>query len=283
VKHLGLFLETAMERRRILARREDGQPKPWTLNPVFQQWRFCNVHREHDRTTKWFAENVRSKLQGLDAVFATIAFRWFNRVDETGLQLLDMLLSGFAGWDSEAARGRLQNCSPLVTGAYVIKTPDGMSKLDGILWCLDQAHQRLMNNGYLLGLPTDSLEDAHKVLLQFPYLGKFMAYEVVTDLRWTNVLRNARDVLTWASAGPGCARGLGWVVYGDPDQFNYNSRADQGRMLVHMGDLLKVARTCWSRAFPGETWEMREVEHWLCEFDKYMRALGGERLKRRFE
>ena len=29
-------------------------------------------------------------------------------------------------------------------------------------------------------------------------------------------------------------------------------------------------------------WEMREVEHWSCEFAKYENGRGGERLKRRY-
>ena len=46
------FFATAREGERIRYRRMAGEPYPWTTDPVLREWRFCNVHREHDRTTE---------------------------------------------------------------------------------------------------------------------------------------------------------------------------------------------------------------------------------------
>jgi hypothetical protein len=54
-------------------------------------------------------------------------------------------------------------------------------------------------------------------------------------------------------------------------------------MNTSMGILLSASRLehNWPHEWPA--WEMREVEHTLCEFDKYERArLGEGRPKQRF-
>jgi hypothetical protein len=268
------FFRTARERHLIWQRRENGEPAPWTDDPILRAWRFCCVHREHDRTTRWFAENVRSKLQGLHAVQATTIFRWFNRI-ETGERILDLLLGH---WDSREALERLRGITPVVTGAYIVRTPFGSPKLEGLLESID--HMVEATSGWserVAGWTT--LQAAWEALTSIPYMGSFTSYEVVCDLRWTPVLSAATDVMTWASAGPGCARGLGWVMGGEPTLYNYSSARDQAEMRRIMEVLLDRSEV----EFPYQPrWEMREVEHWACEFDKYMRARRGQRLKRRY-
>ena len=243
-----------------------------TSDPIFAKWKFCNVFREDDRTTVWFRRNLRGLLQqrAADVLFATVLFRWFNRIETAELIREHFTIEGY---DEAEVRRKLTGVKPVVTGAYVIKTPDGMTKLEGILKCMRPilADAPELGNGFLLN-PEAQLQGAWEVLQSYPYLGSFMAYEIVSDLRHTVCLRNAPDILTWAAAGPGCARGLGWVVSDSPGRFNYNSARDQTEMLKHMGDLLAASRRpeFWPTEWPR--WEMREVEHWLCETWKYIRC-----------
>ena len=172
----------------------------------------------------------------------------------------------------------------MVTGAYVIKTPNGTDKLTGILDSMeyvDEHYSELL--GAMTWEPTrpHTLEAAHKMLMTIPYLGRFMAYEIVTDLRHTFLLDTATDIHTWASAGPGCCRGLGWVLEGNPDLIKYGSRKSQEVAQELMRCLLAQSFEEWEN--PDRPWEMREVEHCLCEYDKYRRAQGGQRLKRRYQ
>jgi hypothetical protein len=107
-----------------------------------------------------------------------------------------------------------------------------------------------------------------------------MAYEVISDLRWTCLFERAPDILTWANPGPGAARGLGWIFYDNPDQYNRHSKFDMEDMLGKMRALLSLAQKEWPEKW--RPWEMREVEHWLCEYDKWRRGCAGQRLKRRY-
>lgn len=304
------FFEMCRERYKMLLRRRSraekyrDHPCPWrhapsadgvcrcdecllehegllTRDPVLSKWRFCNVFREDDKTTVWFRENIREPLRNDPKVLlATVAFRWFNRI-ETGEKIKDILLSG--RWDSKEVKRRLWLDEPVVTGAFMVKTPPGLDKLEGVCWCVEQFAK---GADHLIGRwdPEVTLEGMWTALRTFPYLGPFMSYEVVTDLRHTHLLENAPDILSWANAGPGCARGLGRLVHDDADHWDSNSEKDQKEMLSEMKKLLDAARDeatgMWPKEWPQ--WEMREVEHGLCEFDKMMRGLGGSKLKRRY-
>ena len=40
------------EREAIRLKKEAGEPKPWTSDPILQQYRFCNVRRMDDKVSK---------------------------------------------------------------------------------------------------------------------------------------------------------------------------------------------------------------------------------------
>ena len=278
---LSRFFRYARTRYQIKLTRETPSNKPpWTTDPILQKYRFCNIFREDDRVTQWFRENVRDRYRDRGCVVAaTIIFRWFNRI-ETGQVLRAHGL--LTKWNPKIAKDVLKDLHPLVTGAYMIKTPAKMKKLEGLCWCIDNVWSQ---RHYLEEVIThaSTLRGAHTELLRFPYLGPFMAYEIVTDLRHTALLEDAKDINSWASAGPGAARGLGRILTGDVGQFNYSSKPDREIMERSMGNLLVRSRheRFWPKRWPR--WEMREVEHTLCEFDKYERArLGQGAPKQRF-
>ena len=261
------YFRTARERYRIMLRKDKGEPWPWTEDKVFQTWRFCNVHREHDKTTIWFRINIRNNPNCIDVVRATFIFRWFNRI-ETGEKIKDLLLGN---WNANEAYSRLKDVHPVVTGAYMVKTPPGSNKLDGILNVIQESLFDLYEMKTQWG---DSLEKAWKDLCTLYCIGRFTAYEIVTDLRHTHVLRFAKDIHTWANAGPGCSRGL--------DEIVGEHITDPEEKLEILKSLLDASynEKYWPKEF--KSWELREAEHWSCEFYKYLRGQRGFRLKRRY-
>lgn len=337
------FFAYARERHAVYLWRRAGKPRPWTTDSVLDRYRFTNVFRELDRTTIWFRENVRGPMSKEPSVLlATVLFRWFNRI-ATGEAMFQQEavglgdeLPGETAWDATLRGGDVGNLraailsycgkGPYVTGAYIIKTPDGMKKLDGVLWCVEQFMKegqpfgmQLGKRPYKLGWRSLAeglinapgevpLEEVWRWLIEFPFLGGFMAYEIVSDLRHTALLDQAPDIMTWANPGPGAARGAGRVLHGNKDYFNQHR--DKAKLNLVMQQLLAASQEpiYWPEALhdeiqfdfsyvmgkPNEShrlgdvdpvllipsywprWEMREVEHTLCEYDKYQRAVLGE-------
>lgn len=290
------FFAYARRREMIRHLRASGVPAPWTSDPVLQEFRFCNVFREDDTVTRWLRERVTTENFGYRVLGAFVIARWFNRVETLEYMLGDgtkvpyflyNLLYSWGGLEEEATetsldvwadlmRERLYDVKPLVTGAYMIKTPAGMNKLEGLISVLrpvlkDAVHLQVRME------PETTLQGVWEVLKEYPYLGDFMAYEVVTDLRHAlPVLREAPDIMTWANPGPGCARGLDRVMQRPLGTSNRANAADRTRMIDEMIWLLNRSLDSenWPDTWP--TWELRDVEHTLCEFDKYERARLGE-------
>jgi len=278
------FFNYARQRHQVYLNRLEGKSS-LTKDPILQKYRFTNVFRELDKTTDWFRRNVREEMRDSpDVLLATVVFRMFNRIS-TGEAIFNHLdfdkNNAFAVFLQTGDLRRMKKdvkaiCGdgPYVTGAYIITSPPGFTKLDGILEILknfreesgwrDAAKQMIKEKM--------SLQTAWLWFKMQPWLGTFHSYEIVTDLRHTNLLCHANDVMSWCNVGPGARRGL--------NRIHGRNKKDKSvkvpKMLEEMQLILAASRSPgnWPRQWPE--WEMRDVEHTLCEFDKYERVRNGE-------
>lgn len=340
------FFSFARERHAIYLRRAAGLPAPWTTDPILQQFKFTNVFRELDRTTAWFRTHVREPLRGSpEVLLATVIFRWFNsiRTGETLFLQPDMLRGGRTPFrdlllygDTKVLRDALRKQgSPWLSAAYMIRSPDGLDKVDGLVSNIqhflttkfeypgeeDHGHlnwrevAELCIADGMLPRPVCTIERMVRWLSEHDGLGPFLGYEVATDLRHTAVLERAPDIHTWANPGPGAQRGVARLL-GVAEQ---RARKGSGKLrmtkvrgqlaLETMRQLLEESRKPenwpqevmdpsgwyefdgsglddWMLQGEGDwpQWEMRDVEHTLCEWDKWERArLGQGRPKHLFE
>jgi hypothetical protein len=271
--HADKFFAYAREREGARIRRKD-RPSPWTADPIIQKYRFCNVFREDDTTTAWIRENLRKPLFGQwNLVPVMCVARFINRIDMLEVLKPHLLKKGWCHECVDLLHERRNAGQPFVTGAYMIRSPFGVNKVDG----LDQILMPIQSIAATGAIPPwKTLQEAHAYLTQFEYFGSFMAYEIVTDLRHTPLLNTAPDIMTWANAGPGAARGMSRVVYGEIGHFRYGSHKDQLELNQLMQELLALSqdKRYWPRQWPQ--WELRDVEHTLCEMDKYERVRRGE-------
>ena len=91
IDNLKLFYYYVTERYNIYKKRELGIPAPWTDDPILKEYKFTNVRREHDRTSKWLIENISNNpmLPYEDRFWRTILFRIYNRIETAELIGLD--------------------------------------------------------------------------------------------------------------------------------------------------------------------------------------------------
>lgn len=265
-----LFWYWINERHRIYLKKAEGNPKPWTRDPIFQKYKFVNVFRRLDRTTAWLIENfIDQNDENIDIDVGVLAFNicWFRMFSrwETGAAL------GFQYvWHKKAkerARDILSKMDTVFTGAYIIHSDFGRSKLDSILDVIDDLWVICVDGGALETTieEDNSLEVVWKGLQQAPHVGPFMAYQMVLDMLYTpTLLANAVDRNTWTCTGPGAMRGLKRL---DPE--------------ATMRDSLERMRTLQARSQQNTevhvpTMDIHDIEFCLCELDKYCRVLYGE-------
>jgi len=281
------FIYWIRERHQIYRKRRAGQIAPWTNDPVLRQYFFTNPYRENDKVTQWFRQHLREPLRDDPRVlFATVAFRWFN-LPSTGCALMHYPSEGkwpglLGKWRTGAATallGGLKEQGKVFTGAFNISA-SGSTKPKVNRVCEDYIEPVWRDRANLLhrveGCTT--LQDAHALLRQYTGLGGsgFMAYEIICDLRYTYLLEDATDICTWTNPGPGCHRGLARL---EGQSLQGARRVKVDEPLIKMRDLLAYTR----RRLPSMQFEMREIEHSLCEYDKYERArLSEGHLKRKY-
>ena len=253
------FNNYMIERHSIYERRAEGQPYPWTEDPILNEYSFCNVYRELDRVTIWIRENWREPYADHPNLpFAMAMARqinWPDTLEEIGFP---------EHWNPERIKaimqGRMNRKEKVYTGAYMLTGTLGGTKveqtIDKILTPLYEMPPRIINN---------SLEETWKRYLPYPGFSGFMAYEVVTDLRHTKHLENAEDIMTWANPGPGAKRGLNRIHGRELEK-----SIPRKQLISEMKELLDV---CNMAPLPLE---MRDIEHCLCEFDKYERVRLGQ-------
>jgi hypothetical protein len=284
-------------RHNIYLRRAAGEPGPWTTDPILLEGRFCNIFRELDTVTIWIDQNIRQPYADHPHLWFMLAVARYINWPDTLRYLMDDAEPGC--WPSEegftpakltaaleeyAAQG-----NKVYTGAYMIRAESDPSKewyswskhryiAEIVLGRLWEDRERFATE---LEKPGQTLEGAWKLFQEPRYVGwgPFMAYEVVTDLRHTRYLREAPDIFTWANAGPGAIRGLN-RLYGRDLNAKPRPKQTNAEMIKLMQELNALDFLGFNETFgPPNGWprfEARDIEHTLCEFDKYERVRLGE-------
>jgi len=303
IEHFLIFL---LKRHQIYLDRKAGKPGPWSPDLILSNGRFCNVFRELDRVTIWIEENIRKPFADHPNLWFMLAIARYINWPDTLQELIEHYPDAWPDQESfslamltEALEDRARRGEKVYTGAYMIRAESDpkapwyswtkhryISEIVlGRLWEDQDSFYELFINEGLWG-ESDRQPALHEVWSWFQqpcYIGwgPFMAYEVVTDLRHTRYLKNAPDIYTWANAGPGAIRGLNRMVGRDlsakpkPQQ----TCDEMKELMIQLNDW---DSTMVNRVFglPSDAdpprFEMRDIEHCLCEFDKYERVRLGE-------
>jgi len=275
-----LFVYWIKERESIRVKKEQGLPKPWSDDPIFQTYKFCNVEREKDTVSIWIKENwIDPYKDHPNLWFAMIVARLFNwppTLEIIGFPLINFEILRPLWRDQLKKYRELGN--KVFTGAYLVST-NGV-KMDKIDYILDRVLTPIWEKGRapIVGLiafegksneinvKQESLESYWNYLRQFDGLGSFMAGQVVADLKYTPLLWNATDWHSWAPLGPGSIRGLN-RYHGR--RVDMSLRQDQGLLEINEQRLLieKVL---------GSFLPAHNIQNCNCEFDKYLRVKNGE-------
>lgn len=256
------------ERQRIYLKRQKGEPWPWTADPILRRYKFCNTYREQDRVTVWIRKNWREP-------FALHPNLWFAMCLARMINWPDTLEEiGFPEkWEPKRVVAilleRAKRDLKVFTGAYLLGggVQEGVGRAFHMVWnVLDPLYK---NPGMDVGI-YNTLQTAHAWMVGYKGWGRFLAYEVITDLRHTRYLCDAFDIDSWASIGPGAKRGLNRIYRRD-----LRASGSPEKLLEEMQVVMKQIRQRREiKLLPYI--EARDVEHSLCEFDKYCRVTERE-------
>jgi hypothetical protein len=279
------FYSFMRERESIRLRKEVGEPWPWTKDKILQTYKFTNVNREHDRTTRWMREhwtepNLERPLG--EQLFNCAFFRYFGTME----------FAEAAGWQvafdnvivrkqvTDLAKVRLANKQRVFTGAYVI-TNQGISapKQEVVCELFLLPLWNAVDDLCKLAQSSRSWKVVANELMKLTGFGGsgFMAKEVLQDAIHTPVLENLEDRNTWCPIGPGARRGLNRVFSRE-----IKAKASFNQMLDEMIELYEHRDKHWDIFYT--TLDLHCIQFQLCEFDKYERVrLGQGRPRSRYK
>ena len=271
------FVHYLSERHLIYERKEAGLPQPWTSDPILSKFKFTNVLRSRDHTTRWLVKNWyvpnRHQSPEVQALNCAIA-RYFGRVEF--LEALGYQTSWEPQKIVELAKERFRKKLPVFTGAYII-TNQGMTdpKEEVVVNCFLSPYRYQLTRLTEIAQRTQSWQAVAEGMAGMPGMGPFMTKEILLDWQLTPLLENAHDKLTWTPAGPGAIRGLN-RLHGRA----INAGMTQAKALSEMKELLaKLAQEdLLPLTFPrvGVDFGVTDVQFCLCELDKYLRVKNGE-------
>lgn len=288
-------------RHDIYLDRKAGKPGPWTADPVLRDGRFCNIFRELDTVTIWVDKHIRQPYADHPHLWFMLAIARYINWPDTLAELIQTKQwpdnpDFEPSWLTTALEHRAVRGDKVYTGAYMIRAESDQTKpwyswtkhryiaeiVLGRLWEDRAEWKHLLETQPGILRSFNRLEQVWAKFQEPRYIGwgPFMAYEVVTDLRHTRYLRNAPDIWTWANAGPGAIRGLNRLYGRDlaakprPEQTN----AEMLKLMIELNDLDEPGfnATFGEPCDVNPRFEMRDIEHSLCEADKYERVCLGE-------
>ena len=279
-QRLGEFLWWMCERQRIWHRRHvEEQKPPWTTDEILQEYHFCNIHRELDRGTQYYLDNIRdlNPPTDEDILLNTIFYRFFNRPET--MRTIGWPIPKDKWSPSRVAESLhvVAHSNPVFSSAYRVTTQahaDADNKIDNIVYGIFR-DDILENWDYYTDAILDAphLQDAWGNLQEIPGVGDFLAYEIVTDLNYI-VLPFSED--DFVNIGPGAEKGLDYI-FDEVSEDNLRWLCDNQATLFEEFDL----------DYPY--WEqkshltLRDWEHAACEFRKYVEIAEEGAEKRRFD
>jgi RecA-family ATPase len=269
------FADFVGERWAIYHRRKAGQPFPWSDDPIFQRWSFCNMARSLDRVTAWIWDNWQlphkdDPYQG----FAMTVARLINRPET--LQAIgypvpwrpDHFVSVMDGLPKSGRYG-----SAYVVPALKDDRPKHVSHAERIFTPIYNNWEQLR--------PREGGTVAEFVKRMEPYPvmgGGFILAQVVADTKRVWPLSEAPDAFTFALSGPGSRIGLNYVIGHEG-----KAKWQEHEWYQQLSELHAIITPIYTeRGLPIP--DFQDTQNQLCEFHKYYSIVVGdkERLKREY-
>jgi hypothetical protein len=203
----------AAERLAMFYRRYSDPAGPWTSDPILRTYRFTNAYRAADRVSQYLIAEVQARQDRpqtpRELFFRTMLFKIFNRIEtwealETRFGPLEWRRLDLSKLDRALEDLRLRG-RKIYSAAYIMPSPA-------------LGHERKHSNHLALlkkmmedRLPervrqAPSLRSIYELILRYPGLGPFLAFQYTIDLNYSRMLDFEES--EFVVAGPGALDGI---------------------------------------------------------------------------
>lgn len=270
-----VYWQFTAKRHAVFTKRLSNATGPWTNDPVLKENRFTNVFRAADRVSQYLINLQYQGESNRDVFFKTLLFKFFNKIEtycglERELDHISAAAFNLGAYDDVLTR-RLVSGNPIYSAAYIMPSAGRAfgykfkhtNHLALLLKMLDDRLDEKISTA-------KSLEQVYQLLLGYPSLGSFLAFQYTIDLNYSEVTNFSE--MDFVIAGPGAKNGIR-KCFSSPGDFTDED------IIRLMAD--EQAEHCerLGLAIPdlfGRKLQLIDCQNLFCEVDKYLRATHPE-------
>lgn len=267
----------AAKRFEVFVNRLNNQIGPWTSDEVIGNHRFTNVFRASDRVSQYL---IRLQYHTADydyqeIFFKTILFKIFNKIEtyqtlEEKIGSIGVNSFKFRDYDL-ILKEELQRKTTIYSAAYIM--PSASSSFGHMLKHTNHLaliQKMIDDNLFQKVMDCSSLSQVYELLLTYPSIGNFLAFQYTIDLNYSNLINFSE--MDFVVAGPGakngikkCFSSLGDYSFEDIiKMMAENQHEECDRLQIEHPNL-------WGREL-----QLIDCQNLFCEVDKYLRATNPE-------
>ena len=286
------FWKFAYERQKIFMKRLQGEQCNLTEDDVLQNFKFTNTYRASDRVSQYLIKNViyTKKFSVIDTVFRIFLFKLFNKIETW--ELLEKTFGEISTTTYSPVRfiqvldNAMDNGIRIYSNAYMMASGSKVFPVKR----KHHAHFLLLDKMLKDELPQQlescrTMEAAYNLILSYPMIGNFLAYQYVTDVNYSEVTSFSECEFT--VPGPGSKDGIRKCF---EDKAGYSDT-----------DIIKIMTERQEYEFErlgldfnylgGRLLQYIDIQNIFCETDKYCRVVhpelkgysGRTRIKQKFK
>ena len=282
----------AAERQAVYFRRLTDPFGPWTDDPILSEYRFTNAYRVTDRVSQYLVRNVqydptRSQAPA-EVFFRTLLFKLFNRIETW--EALERDLGPISSQSTTPERitdvldRQISRGGRVYSAAYIMPAPafGQLRKHANHLTLLD----RMMRDGLPSQLKSaQSLESAYQMILSYPGVGPFLAFQYCIDLNYSTLMNFSEA--DFVVPGPGALDGIAKCFH---NARSHDPSAIINWMVEHQDDEFHRLHLAFDGLF-GRRLQPIDCQNVFCEVSKYARIAhpnfpgesGRKRIKQRYK
>jgi hypothetical protein len=266
------YWKFAAERQAAFFRRIEGVV-PLTTDPILAKHKFCNAYRASDRVSQYLIRNViyQHDQSPDEVVFRPLLFKLFNKIETWELLERELGTPRYAEFDlgryASVLDRALEGGQRVYSAAYIM--PSGSGDYEDRR--KHRSHLKLLQRMMQDQLPRRladcrRMRQAFELILSYPMIGDFLAYQYVTDINYSTVTNFTE--MEFVVPGPGardgirkCFKSLGGLSEADIIRWVAEHQEEE---LERLG---VGFRTLWGRRL-----QLIDCQNLFCETDKYARV-----------
>lgn len=262
-------------RQEAFFKRVNGELYPWSGDQIINRYRFTNVYRASDRVSQYLIKNViyREDLPSSprEVLFRILLFKLFNKIETWELLISKIGILTFEEYDfkryDKVLSQAMADKKRIYSAAYIM--PSGKS-----FFGYERKHTNhlkliemmLKQETYDRLASVATMQQAFEIIKAFPGLGDFLAYQLLIDINYSEIINFSES--EFVVAGPGAKGGIS-KCFSDTAGLNEVEiiKLMTDRQEYEFERLGLPFKTLWGRPL-----QLIDCQNVFCEVDKYARV-----------